>query len=293
MNIAFCTDERYSYPCGVCITSIFENNKDEICNIYILTDGLKPKTIEKFRQLEGKYKQKIDIINVGNQLFDDLKVCDRFPKSIYYRFLLPQLLKEEKIIYFDCDIIVTAKLNALWMTDISQYACGVVEDQCGDDITLKNRINSYGKYFNSGVLLMNLKYWRENDISRKLVNFISSNPEMCLYPDQDALNATIQEQVLYLEYEYNYQQLFFCEQNSIFLHRDKWVNLLAYNVTPTIIHYTHYIKPWHKGCLHPLKDLFMKYKRLSPWYKRKIKSRYSFLEKIELIIKHSIFILRN
>ena len=47
INIALCSDDNYSIPCLVCITSIFENNKDESCNVTVLTNGLKKKYRKK------------------------------------------------------------------------------------------------------------------------------------------------------------------------------------------------------------------------------------------------------
>ena len=293
MNIALCTDEKYSFPCGVCVTSILENNKEEGCCIYILTDGLKQETIEKFKQLQNKYKQKIDIITINDKLFDGLKISDRFPKSIYYRFLLPQLLNEDKIIYLDCDIIVTSSLKELWDTDINNFACAAVEDQMSDDIIIQNRIGLYKDYFNSGVLLINLNYWRREQIADKLIEFIRENPEKCIYPDQDALNYILHDKVKFLEYKYNYQELFFLEKEKIALHKTKWDNLLPNNITPTIIHYTGFIKPWHKGCPHPYKQMFIKFKANSPWKKEKLRSRHSLKWKILRIIGQIKYCLKN
>ena len=293
MNIALCTDEKYSFPCGVCVTSILENNKEEGCCIYILTDGLKQETIEKFKQLQNKYKQKIDIITINDKLFDGLKISDRFPKSIYYRFLLPQLLNEDKIIYLDCDIIVTSSLMNLWDTDINNFACAVVEDQKSDDITIQNRLGLYKDYFNSGVLLINLEYWREKDIANKLIEFIHQNPDICLYPDQDALNYVLCDRVKFLDYKYNYQELFYQPKEHILLHKNKWEKLDLAGSTPTIMHYTGCIKPWVKACPHPYKKLFIKYQAISPWKDKKIRSRYTIKWKIAGIIEQIKYYWKN
>lgn len=293
MNIALCTDEKYAYPCGVCITSILKNNKDEECNIYILTPGLKENTIARFNLLAKTYHKKIEIIIIDDSLFANLKICPRFPISIYYRFLLPQLLKTEKVLYLDCDIIVTGNLRKLWDTDISNYACGVIEDQNSDDITIQNRLEQYRDYFNSGVLLINLNYWRKNKTSSTLVDFISNNPEKCLYPDQDALNYILGDKVLFLEYRYNYQEQMLLPKEGQFLHKNKWKNLLETKEIPTIIHYTGGIKPWIKNCSHPLKTEFIKYKNISNWNDFKIKPKYNFWEKIRNIYQHCFFILKD
>ena len=293
MNIALCTDEKYSYPCGVCITSILENNKNEDCHIYILTNYLSETTLSKFQRLSETYQRKIEIITIDDETINGLKVSTLFPKSIYYRFLLPQIIKESRVLYLDCDIIVTASLSGLWNTDISDYACAAVEDQASDDITIKNRIGIYGDYFNSGVLLMNLDYWRKNNTASTLIDFIYENPGICEFPDQDALNIVLQGKVFFLEYQYNYQEIFYWDKSRLYLHKKKWSKLLPENILPTIIHYSTSSKPSNKGCTHPLKNEFIKYKNQSPWKGKRIKSKNSFLKKIELIIKNAIFILRK
>ena len=51
INIALCTDDRYASHAAICITSILENNKDENCHIYILTESLNAINTAKFSQL--------------------------------------------------------------------------------------------------------------------------------------------------------------------------------------------------------------------------------------------------
>lgn len=292
MNIALCTDENYSFPCGVCITSILENNKERECNIHILAPGLKTETIDKFRLLEKTYQQKIDIIIIDDKVFNGLKINDRFPISIYFRFLLPQLLDVDKVIYFDCDIIVTDCLNELWDANIKNFACGVVEDQKSDDIRIQNRLELYKAYFNSGVLVMNLDYWRENQIADKLLEFIYNNPDKCVYPDQDALNYILHDKVKFLEYRYNYQEFFYLPKEETFLHRSKWSNLIPNEEIPIVVHYTNETKPWITTCNHPHKNLFYKYQAISPWHKNKIIHPYTIKGKIAAIIKQTIRILK-
>lgn len=293
MNIALCTDEKYSFPCGVCVTSILENNKEEECNIYIIANKLSHITIEKFKELQREYRQKVEVILVSDNAFDGLKICDRFPKSIYYRFLLPQLLlNEEKVIYLDCDIIITNSLRQLWETNIDDLACGVIEDQRSDDIRIQNRLELYKKYFNSGVLLINLDYWRKEKTANKLIEFIYKNPDICVLPDQDALNYILHDKVKFLEYKYNYQELFYLPVKETFLHKSKWKNLIPREEIPVVIHYTQGTKPWKTTCDHPHKHLFYKYQAISPWSKNKIKSPYSIKGKIAVIIKQIVRIIK-
>lgn len=266
MDIVLCADDNYAMPCGVCLTSLFENNKEVECNVYILTVGFSEATNALFTQLAEKYQQTIQIVPIDSSLFQNLKVSDRFRESIYYRFLIPDIVKGNKALYLDCDIIVTSSLKELWETDVTEYACAAVEDQRGDDIVQHNRIEMYSTYFNSGVLLMNLNYWRQHDVKQQLVDYIYANPDRCLYPDQDALNVVLEHRVKFLDYKFNYQQQMSLPSAELYLHRSKWEQANKYTEElPVIIHYSSNLKPWHIEYSHFYKSVFLEYKAMSPW----------------------------
>ena len=42
------------------------------------------------------------------------------------------------------------------------------------------------RYINSGVLLLNLDYWREHDIEARCIRWLEGNRERATMPDQDA-----------------------------------------------------------------------------------------------------------
>lgn len=286
MNIVLCADEHYAMPCGICITSILENNQDCSCRIYVLTNGFSAKTKLLFTQLEEKYQQKIEIVEIDSSIFKGLKVSERFRESIYYRFFIPDIVQGEKALYLDSDIIVNGSLKELWNVDLNDYACAVVEDQFGDDIRLHNRIEVYTTYFNSGVILMNLEYWRKNSIKEKLVDYIYNNPERCLYPDQDALNVILKDEVFFADYKFNFQSLMDVNEDELFLHRSKWQRLSEVKNNPIVIHYTSVTKPWHLNYNGFFKDVYFYYKSVSPWNLSKLENKGPKLnEKIRFNIR--------
>lgn len=292
MNIVLCADEHYAMPCGICITSILENNRDCSCQIYVLTNGFSDKTKSLFIQLQEKYNQPINIVDIDSSIFKGLKVSERFRESIYYRFFIPDIVQGEKALYLDSDIIVNGSLRELWNIDLSDYACAVIEDQCGDDIRLHNRIEVYSAYFNSGVILMNLEYWRENSIKERLIDFIYNNPERCLYPDQDALNVVLADKVFFADYKFNFQDLMNSDEGDLMLHRSKWAKIQEAKKNPTVIHYTSWTKPWHLHYSGFFKDVFLYYKSLSPWNLTKLENKGPKLsEKICFQIRRVIKLL--
>ena len=260
MNIALCTDDNYANYCAVCITSILENNKDADCHIYVMTSGLTAENTAKFSFLNDYYHQKLEVKVTDVSVFSHLQSTNHLSQSMYYRFLLPDIVEGDEVLYLDCDIIVRHSLKELFETNLTDLACCVVEDQNGDDLRLHNPINMFSRYFNSGMLLMNLKYWREHNIAKKLIDYIANFNGQLMCPDQDALNAVLEGKVAFLDYKYNFQQGFY--GNLDWLQANKWPAVRESQKDPIILHYTGREKPWHKDCKHPLVGEFDYYSSL-------------------------------
>lgn len=99
----------------------------------------------------------------------------------------------EKLIYLDCDIIVRHSIAKLYDIDIEDYLLGAVYHN--DKLSVNNgafkrlHIPVEQGYFNAGVLLINLKKWREEHIYEKSIEFLRNNSESIVNHDQDVLNV--------------------------------------------------------------------------------------------------------
>lgn len=260
INVALCTDDNYANHCAVCIVSILENNQDADCSIYVLTVGLSVENMAKFQYLGTVYRQKIEVKVLDMALFDQLQITNHLGRAMYFRFMIPNVINASKVLYLDCDIMVRHSLRPLFETDLTDKACGVIEDQCGDDIRLHNPIQMFSRYFNSGVLLMNLDYWREHNSKKTLIEWIEQFPGQLLCPDQDALNKVFENKVVFLDYTYNFQQGFY--GNLTWLRADKWDAVKEARKNPVIVHFTAGEKPWHTDCTHPLLSEYDNYRGL-------------------------------
>jgi lipopolysaccharide biosynthesis glycosyltransferase len=166
-------------------------------------------------------------------------------------------------------LIVKGDIAKLWEFDVSQYFIAAVEDvgmeNTGDFGAVVKRnigIPRKIKYFNAGVLIINLEKWRTGDVSEKLRNYLLENKEKIIFADQDGLNAIFMEQWLPLPMEWNLQSGIFelLEKNRI-TRKDMMDAIL----NPMIIHYTEKSKPWHPTDVHPLRHEYTKYALLTPW----------------------------
>lgn len=260
LNIALCTDENFSIPALVCITSIFENNKDEDCHIYVLTDGLSNKVREKFEMLAAAYGQQIEVLTIDKHRFEGLIVSERYPVSMYYRFFLPEMLPfESKVLYLDCDIIIRHSLKEAYETDLSNKALGAVVSQSCDWVKWANDHKLSTPFFNSGVLLMNLDYWRQNDTFEALVKWLSDYPKELWLPDQSALNKVLEREVVYLDYTYNFQERWTRDLEGSDMHFSRWADIINAGLDPVVIHYCDAEKPWFVESQHKFKADFLHY----------------------------------
>ena len=291
INVVLGTDDNYVAPCIACITSIFENNKDLLCSIYILTEGLSDYNIKKFDEVSRRYNRKINIVKIDTRKFNKLITRGRFSKAMYNRFLIPEILKDQDFaLYLDCDIIVNGSLSFFEKLNMKLHACAVVKDQmCKDTRLLNKRLGINTPYFNSGVIYMNLAYWRKFDLSSKCIDFICNNPrqDLILFPDQDALNVVLSGKVLYMPLTYNFQERFYLRSNNKFVDNEMLEEINKYRENPIIIHYTNTIKPWFKECSHPLKNLFVKYYSINLG-EIKLSKYYTFSRRMKIIKRYYI-----
>ncbi len=277
MNISLCTDENFVVPALICLTSVFENNKGEDVKAYIITDGISEQAWMKFTQLADYYKREIEVLVIDKGYFYGLTVSERFPISMYYRFLLPKMLtNENKVLYLDCDIIVRHSLKALYDTPLQDSALAAVVGESCDDIVFENELQIVSKYFNSGVLLINLDYWRKNDIARKLIEWVADNPEKCSLPDQNALNKVLDGKVVYVDYTYNYQEWWFHKSLVHYMHYSKWKEIREKGKDPVVVHFCEAEKPWFVECKNPFQKEFLYYAKMHDFLGFKLRRRYGF-----------------
>lgn len=273
INILCATDDNYVPYCGIMLTSLFENNREEQVNVYVIIDKpLSPANSKRFQRLAAKYGQNIEMVMIDKTVLSQFptKGMDYWSIAMYYRIFAADLLPKDvhRLLYLDCDIIVTGSLQSLMDMDMTGDAVGVVGDifKGFDDCYERLRYPKEKFYFNSGVLLINLDVWREQRICQQCMDYLLHNYEKLFANDQDVLNAVLRDKKMVLPISYNYQiqfrkKYFFEQYNEAFQQEILSVN------QPVVIHYAAPIKPWN--CLYfkkPFKKEWWHYCHKSPWW---------------------------
>ncbi len=276
MHILLSTDSNYIMPSAVMITSVSINNANLDVTFHILIDGsVEENQKEQLKNSINNNKHHIVFHNIDRKLFERFPMVSGVKHYItlatYYRLLIPSLLPEEihKVIYLDGDMIVRRPLDKLWNTDIEKYAVGVVTDMEEDkhDYKRLGYDKSFG-YFNAGMLLINLDYWREHKLEDVFFKLIAEEPERIILHDQDVLNITLHDQKLNLTKRFNVQSGFLRkpEYSGLGNRYEEYKNDIIEAIKdPTIVHYTDKFKPWHIEDSNPYGYEFMKYYKQTEW----------------------------
>lgn len=282
MNIICSTDDNFVQHCSVMLTSVLINNLG--VSVWILTEGLteanKAILKEEVESRGGIFNfVKVDSTIISKLPMPKHQSLSHISPATYYRLLVSEILPDyvEKAIYLDCDIIVTRSLEELWNTDISNYAVGAVH-QMWQEIEDASRLNypvEFG-YFNAGVLLINLNYWREHSISTKLVNYLTTHFSKIKMHDQDALNAVLYNKAFTLPCKWNMLHYFFFPDSKsiigtfngeVISNYSEYKKQIKLNrKDPVVIHYVSKPKPWQDKCIHPFVKEYFNYAKKTKFF---------------------------
>ena len=282
MNIALSTDSNYIFQTCITIYTAVKNNPS-INNIYVLGSDLKKDDMTYIKKIEKKIKKTIKVIAVKEN--DEWRILssEHLTLATFNRLMLDKLLPEsiEKILYLDSDIVVIGDIRNFYNNKSLTYKTAVVVEgyvskkkeylrktacrrdydnvvRCGAMIKRKIGIKKNDKYFNAGVMLINLDKMRENHIGQRCI--VAQKEIKYFDADQGVLNYILKDDISYVPTKYN------CRPD---VYAKKWQQYLRKNAV--IFHYSQ--KPWKK----------MYVKGGSLWWK------YAF----ELDRQRSLQVLRN
>lgn len=288
ISLVVASDNQYAILLAALLKSIEENHRtEEKIDVYILDDNISSKNKEKINQTITPSITTLNWLTIDSVIPKDITIPidnTAFPLTCYYRIFAPYAIPKdvEKVIYLDVDMIVLEDISKLWNTNIGDHLFAAVQDwqltvSCswgGIPNYKELGIPADTKYFNSGLLVMNAKKWREEDVTSRVIQFMHENIKFINYADQYGLNGALYNQWYELDSKWNWFALF--EHES-----------------PFIIHFLD-VKPIFKSYKSKpeFKDQFYKYLKLTPWkdykpvhnYNRLIKKIYTKLKKKSLQI---------
>lgn len=262
--VMMCCDGNYIQHAAVFLVSLAQNNRSDQFQVVLACDDITIEIEEKFSQTFETYKNiNIQFSRVLGNVVGNLPISFGLTKESWGRIFIDEYFPPhvEKVFYFDVDMVVTGALTALLTMDVSGHLLAAVSIPGSKRTAVHGYDPSHG-YFNSGVLVINLRKWREADRPGALIAYTKAHPERVNDPDQDALNGCFHAERLHLDFIWNAITPFFRSDSTLPLAADE---LERVRRDSRIVHFTGQSKPWLFMCNHPRKADYLRYLRMTAW----------------------------
>lgn len=212
MKLAFTVTDSYIDYMGTTLLSILERTEAPEVMVYLLTSDISAYSRQKLAKLEQRFSAlTIQVILVDEADFAGLPLNRSHITrlEVYFRMAFARLLPEsvERVLYLDSDLLVQRDLISLWEMDLDgYYMAGVSEPPSEGAFDYRRSIGMTDPslYFNSGVLLMDLKKIREDHIQDHLFAVGDRIKDKILLQDQDIINVALEGRIKPLDVTYNY-----------------------------------------------------------------------------------------
>ncbi len=264
IEVVCACDEDFLPHTATMLCSLLENMEGGV-RIWHLHDGIDSRERRRMGEFVGGYDAEYSSRAVNNQALEGIKVGEHSAPANYFRLMIPDLLPEsvERVIYLDSDILVRQSLNELWEISLDNAPVGAVRTWY-TEFTPQMRLGlPYTQAcFNSGVMLMDLSQWRDDEIAKKVLKYVRDNRKRIKAWDQDGLNAILAGQWYRLPPKWN---VFYALPEMM---KERYADTIA---DPAIIHFCGpKVKPWQKGNTYYEQYNLLRAK--TPWGRRTGKS---------------------
>lgn len=268
LNILYAANHRYINIMATSMLSLIMNNKKSNIHFHIMTSNFTETDYILINNIiNGAKNTRVSYYDVDTYSIEKFNIPNwRGTQIANARLFFADIVDVDnidKILYLDSDTVVVGDL-----TDINNFKgniCAVPET------ILKYRLNELGidRYFNSGVILFDVKEWLDLDYQKRIIDFRRANSNITLkYPDQDLLNASIGKYITELPNIYNllpYALADFFRFNEAFYKDKRKYNpiedIKSVSKDAKIYHSAGFfdIKPWMENKVNPMNEEFEKY----------------------------------
>jgi len=314
LAIVCAADGAYVIPLAATVRSAIEHlDPERLLDLFVIYDGITAVSRVRLRASWRDPRVRVRWIRAAPALLPNVPVSGHVSRAAYLRLLLPRVLPESlsRVLYLDSDLVVLRDLSALWELPFNGRPLLAAQDvvlpfidseialpryeASAPHLVAARPIENYrelgldprSKYFNSGVLLIDLACWRRERATDKLLDCLRENAAHVRFWDQYMLNAVFHGRWGELDLRWNRQSLIYrypAWQSSPF-DRETWERALA---DPWIAHFTSHEKPWHFEYDQPDRELFfeaLRHTAWSRWRPARPRERKSLHRRVERAIR--------
>lgn len=263
-HIAFCVDNHYFRAMGATMASIVANNPQQHFTFHVLTFDAAPEHQARLKEMEQRFNvyTELHILQESDfSKFNHFIQHSHYSLSIFTRLVIPSVLKgiAKKVLYMDADILCVGRMDDLIAFDLNDHIIAGVPDA---PVTTRRRVKALelkdGRYFNGGVLLIDVDRWEAEDCTGQTLQALLQHSDRMRFNDQDALNMVFDGRAAFLDIKWNYLYDLIHDLN---------INRTSMRQVgdAALIHFAGSVKPWAGWSDHAAVRLFNEYLQISPW----------------------------
>lgn len=218
ISIVVASDNHYAILIAALLKSIDINHKtDEHIDFHIIDDGISVKTRKQLNTIANPERITLKWFESKKVIPADVTIpvdSSSFPLTAYLRVFSPYVIDQnaDKLIYLDVDTIVQDDISKFWNIPLGNYTIGAIQDvgktvDCawgGVPNYQELGLKADTKYFNSGVLLINAKKWRAENISNQVISALIKYKKHVRLADQYGMNVVMANKWLELDSRWNW-----------------------------------------------------------------------------------------
>lgn len=281
MFLACAINDRFAMPLSTMLSSLLIHlNAAFSVHIFVLDGGVSKKNKRKLQRIADSHEIAIQMqwLDTSSADMRGLATGAHLTTETYLRLLIPELVPDfvDRLIYLDSDLLVEEDLSKLWNKDMGGHTVLAVRDFGNPDVATglphtyaRLNYSADTPYFNTGVMMMNLKRWRNEDIAGKVIRYSRKYAQSLRFADQDGLNAINAGDCGFLDIRWNVQvaavQNYALWETSHFKHTIS-ERLNTITDPPCILHFVGPSKPWNPGLDDRLQSRYFRYLRKSGWF---------------------------
>ena len=251
VNVTFLFDDKYFYCTYIAITSLINSKLPTthldinliVCNISMLQRRL----LENFENNDVN----INIIDVDLTKYLEFSQVYHVTNTSLIKFDFANILKNiDKTLYIDGDVLINKDLSNLFNMDIDNFYIGACREYRAE-LRQYNKLLGTKYYINSGVMLLNLKKMRKENISERFYETKKVQPKSWQCQDQDVINYVCNGHIALLSPIYNFTLGIFVKENYNInelnnFYQTNFKSIKDMYDESAIIHYAGDLKPWSK-----------------------------------------------
>lgn len=213
INIVFCADNNYFSALYCAIGSLLQTSFSSTFKIYVIDGGLSDFSKGKINSLLKSKSPQSEIAYIVPDIsqLHGLIIRKEMSAIAYARLLIPEIILESRVLYLDSDTLVFSDVAELWNDQslMGEMLCAVADTEtlCLADDSKKTcdllGVPQGRKYFNSGVLLMDLDQMRLNNFSIKCSEFQLKYGAICRFHDQSPINFIYSDRIREIPLKWN------------------------------------------------------------------------------------------